>query len=101
MEIAKVLAGYSLGEADLLRRAMGKKIKAEMDAQKERFITGAKEKGVDPERAAFIFELVENFAGYGFTKSHADASELVAWPTAYLKPNYPVVLIPTSMPLDN
>ena len=100
MEIAKILAGYSLGEADLLRRAMGKKIKAEMDAQKERFVNGAKEKGVDPERAAFIFELVEKFAGYGFNKSHAAAYALVAWHTAYLKANYPVEFIAASMTLD-
>ena len=100
MEIAKILAGYSLGEADLLRRAMGKKIKAEMDAQKERFVTGAKEKGVDPKRAAFIFELVEKFAGYGFNKSHAAAYALVAWQTAYLKANYPVEFIAASMTLD-
>jgi DNA polymerase-3 subunit alpha len=100
MEIAKVLAGYSLGEADLLRRAMGKKIKAEMDAQKERFVTGAKEKGVDPDRAAFIFELVEKFAGYGFNKSHAAAYALVAWQTAYLKANFPVEFIAASMTLD-
>src|SRR5690606_2984420 len=93
MEIAKVLAGYSLGDADLLRRAMGKKIKAEMDAQKDRFVNGAKDKGVDPERAAFIFELVEKFAGYGFNKSHAAAYALVAWHTAYLKANYPVEFI--------
>ncbi|QDO98980.1 DNA polymerase III subunit alpha [Ferrovibrio terrae] len=100
MEIAKVLAGYSLGDADLLRRAMGKKIKAEMDAQKDRFVNGAKAKGVDPERAAFIFELVEKFAGYGFNKSHAAAYALVAWHTAYLKANYPVEFIAGSMTLD-
>lgn len=100
MEIAKVLAGYSLGDADLLRRAMGKKIKAEMDAQKERFVTGAKEKGVDPKQAAFIFELVEKFAGYGFNKSHAAAYALVAWHTAYLKANFPVEFIAGSMTLD-
>ncbi|HEX6956844.1 MAG TPA: DNA polymerase III subunit alpha [Ferrovibrio sp.] len=100
MEIAKILAGYSLGEADLLRRAMGKKIKAEMDAQKERFISGAREKGVDPKQAAFIFELVEKFAGYGFNKSHAAAYALVAWQTAYLKANYPVEFIAASMTLD-
>lgn len=100
MEIAKVLAGYSLGDADLLRRAMGKKIKAEMDAQKERFVEGAKAKGVDPKRAAFIFELVEKFAGYGFNKSHAAAYALVAWHTAYLKANFPVEFIAGSMTLD-
>jgi DNA polymerase-3 subunit alpha len=100
MEIAKVLAGYSLGEADLLRRAMGKKIKAEMDAQKDRFITGAVAKGVNADRAAYIFELVERFAGYGFNKSHAAAYALVAWHTAYLKANHPVEFIAASMTLD-
>jgi DNA polymerase-3 subunit alpha len=100
MEIAKVLAGYSLGDADLLRRAMGKKIKAEMDAQKDRFVKGAEAKGVEPAKAAFIFELVEKFAGYGFNKSHAAAYALVAWHTAYLKANYPVEFIAGSMTLD-
>ncbi len=100
MEIAKVLAGYSLGDADLLRRAMGKKIKAEMDAQKERFAEGAKKNGVDPGLAAEIFERVEKFAGYGFNKSHAAAYALVAWHTAYLKANYPVEFIAASMTLD-
>jgi DNA polymerase-3 subunit alpha len=71
MQIAQVLSGYSLGEADLLRRAMGKKIKAEMDAQKERFVEGAVKNGVEAERADYIFELVQKFAGYGFNKSHA------------------------------
>ena len=71
MQIAQILSGYSLGEADLLRRAMGKKIKSEMDAQKERFVAGAEAKGVEPAQADYIFELVAKFAGYGFNKSHA------------------------------
>ena len=100
MEVAQVLAGYSLGEADLLRRAMGKKIKAEMDAQRERFVEGAKEKGVDEDKAAFIFELVAKFAGYGFNKSHAAAYALVAYQTAYLKANYPVEFMAALMSLD-
>ena len=100
MEIAKVLSGYSLGDADLLRRAMGKKIKAEMDAQKETFAKGAKARGVDPGLAAEIFERVEKFAGYGFNKSHAAAYALVAWQTAYLKANYPVEFIAASMTMD-
>jgi DNA polymerase-3 subunit alpha len=100
MEIAKVLAGYSLGEADLLRRAMGKKIKAEMDAQKDRFISGAVAKGVNGDKAAYIFELVERFAGYGFNKSHAAAYALVAWHTAWLKANHPVEFLAASMTLD-
>ena len=100
MQIAQVLSGYSLGEADLLRRAMGKKIKAEMDAQKMRFVDGATAKGVAAEKAAEIFELVEKFAGYGFNKSHAAAYALVAYQTAYVKANYPVEFLAASMSLD-
>ena len=100
MQIAQILSGYSLGEADLLRRAMGKKIKAEMDKQKERFVSGAIENKVEPERAAFIFELVEKFAGYGFNKSHAAAYAFVAYQTAYLKANYPVEFMAATMTLD-
>lgn len=100
MQIAQILAGYSLGEADLLRRAMGKKIKAEMDAQRERFVSGAKEKGVEDAQASFIFDLVAKFAGYGFNKSHAAAYALVAYQTAYFKANYPVEFFAASMTLD-
>ncbi len=100
MQIAQVLSGYSLGEADLLRRAMGKKIQAEMDLQKTRFVEGAVEKGVDRHQAEFIFELVNKFAGYGFNKSHAAAYALVAYQTAYLKANYPVEFMAASMTLD-
>jgi DNA polymerase III subunit alpha len=97
MEIAKVLAGYSLGEADLLRRAMGKKIKSEMDAQKERFVEGAVAKGVPLSRATYIFELVQKFAGYGFNKSHAAAYAVIAYQTAYLKANYRLEFLAASM----
>ncbi|MBI2719947.1 MAG: DNA polymerase III subunit alpha [Rhizobiales bacterium] len=100
MQIAQVLSGYSLGEADLLRRAMGKKIKSEMDAQKERFVKGAVEKGIAARRADFIFELVAKFAGYGFNKSHAAAYAVVAYQTAYLKANHPVEFLAASMSLD-
>ena len=100
MQIAQVLSGYSLGEADLLRRAMGKKIKAEMDAQKERFVQGAVKNGVEAERADYIFELVQKFAGYGFNKSHAAAYAVVAYQTAFLKANYPVEFLAASMTLD-
>ena len=89
MEVAKLLAGYSLGEADLLRRAMGKKIKAEMDAQRERFVSGAVERGLSKAQASEIFDLLAKFADYGFNKSHAAAYALVAYQTAYLKANYP------------
>lgn len=100
MQIAQILSGYSLGEADLLRRAMGKKIKAEMEAQKERFVTGAVAKNIDKAQAASIFELVDKFAGYGFNKSHAAAYALVAYQTAWLKANHPVEFLAASMSLD-
>jgi DNA polymerase III subunit alpha len=100
MQIAQVLSGYSLGEADLLRRAMGKKIKKEMDAQRKRFIEGAVENGVDRGRAEYIFELVAKFAGYGFNKSHAAAYALIAYQTGYFKANYPTEFIAASMTLD-
>ncbi len=90
MQIANVLAGYSLGEADLLRRAMGKKIAAEMDKQRERFMQGAGERKFPVEKAGRIFDLMAEFAGYGFNKSHAAAYALVAYHTAYLKTHYPV-----------
>ena len=100
MQIAQILSGYSLGEADLLRRAMGKKIKSEMDAQKERFVAGAEAKGVEPAQADYIFELVAKFAGYGFNKSHAACYGIVAYQTAYLKANHPVEFLAASMTLD-
>jgi len=100
MQIAQVLSGYSLGEADLLRRAMGKKIKSEMDAQKARFIEGTAAKGIDADRADYIFELVAKFAGYGFNKSHSAAYGVIAYQTAYLKANYPVEFLAASMTLD-
>ena len=100
MQIAQVLAGYTLGGADLLRRAMGKKIKAEMDAQQELFVKGAMERGVDKRRAELIFDQMAKFAGYGFNKSHAAAYALVAYQTAYLKANYPVEFLAASMTLD-
>ena len=79
MQIAQVMAGYSLGDADLLRRAMGKKIKAEMAAQRDRFVQGAVAKGIDGDRAEYVFDLVAKFAGYGFNKSHAAAYALIAY----------------------
>jgi DNA polymerase III subunit alpha len=100
MQIAQVLSGYSLGEADLLRRAMGKKQPAEMAKQKSRFIDGAMERGVSEGLASHIFDLVEEFAGYGFNKSHAAAYAVIAYQTAYLKAHYPVDFIAASMSLD-
>jgi DNA polymerase III subunit alpha len=100
MQIAQILAGYSLGQADLLRRAMGKKLQSEMDAQRATFIDGARAKGVADAQASFIFDLVDKFAGYGFNKSHAAAYALVAYQTAYLKANYPVEFYAASMAYD-
>lgn len=100
MQIAQELSGFTLGNADLLRRAMGKKDKDEMDRQRQQFIDGAKTKGVDEQKSAQIFEQVNKFAGYGFNKSHAAAYALVAYQTAYLKANHPVEFIAASMTLD-
>jgi DNA polymerase-3 subunit alpha len=100
MQIAQILAGYSLGEADLLRRAMGKKKKEEMDSQKARFVSGAAGRGVPAARADSIFELVAKFAGYGFNKSHAAAYALISYQTAWLKANTPVEFFAASMSLD-
>jgi DNA polymerase-3 subunit alpha len=90
MQIANRLAGYSLGEADLLRRAMGKKIASEMAAQRERFVTGAAQRSFPPRKIEKIFDLMAQFAGYGFNKSHSAAYALLAYHTAYLKTHYPV-----------
>src|SRR5439155_14677859 len=84
------LAGFSLGQADLLRRAMGKKKAAEMAALRERFVNGAAEKGYPKKKVIRIFDLMEQFAGYGFNKSHSAAYAVLAYITAYLKANYPV-----------
>ena len=100
MQIAQILSGYSLGEADLLRRAMGKKKKEEMDQQRARFVDGAREKGVDPHKAASIFDLVEKFAGYGFNKSHAACYAYIAYQTAYLKANHGAEFLAASMTFD-
>ncbi len=100
MQIAQVLSGYSLGEADLLRRAMGKKIKEEMDKQKARFVDGAVERGIDRAQAETIFDLVAKFASYGFNKSHAACYAIVAWQTAWLKANHPVEFLAASMTYD-
>jgi len=90
MQIANRLAGYSLGEADLLRRAMGKKKPEEMAAQRERFVQGAVERGYPQKKVVHIFDLMEQFAGYGFNKSHSAAYALLAYHTAYLKTHYAV-----------
>src|SRR3990172_645187 len=89
MAIASRLAGYTLGEGDVLRRAMGKKDKEEMARQREKFRTGALQKGIDETTSMTIFDKVEKFASYGFNKSHAAAYAYVSYVTAYLKANYP------------
>src|SRR5438128_6197815 len=90
MQIANIIAGYSLGEADLLRRAMGKKKAEEMAAQREKFVAGAVKNGYPPKKIEKIFDLMAQFAGYGFNKSHSAAYALLAYHTAYLKTHYPV-----------
>jgi len=100
MQIAQVMAGYSLGDADLLRRAMGKKIRAEMEKQRAIFVAGAVKNGVPTGQADTIFELLAKFADYGFNKSHAAAYALVSYHTAYMKAHYPVEFIAASMTLD-
>ena len=100
MQIAQILAGYSLGEADLLRRAMGKKKQEEMDLQRARFVSGAEKNGVAAAQAGAIFDLVDKFAGYGFNKSHAAAYAVVSYQTGWLKANAPVEFFAASMSLD-
>src|SRR6201987_5773082 len=85
MQIAQEMAGYSLGNADLLRRAMGKKIRSEMEAQRETFVQGATARGIPHAKAVEVFELMAKFADYGFNKSHAAAYALVAYQTAWMK----------------
>jgi len=100
MQIAQELSGYSLGHADILRRAMGKKIRAAMAEERQAFVEGAKTKGVPESKASDIFDLVSKFAGYGFNKSHAAAYALVAYQTAYMKANHPVEFMAASMTMD-
>ena len=100
MQAAQILAGYTLGQADLLRRAMGKKIRKEMQAQRAIFVEGAIKNGIERHQADAIFDLLERFAEYGFNKSHAAAYALVAYQTAYMKANYPVEFLAASMTLD-
>lgn len=100
MQIAQELSGYTLGGADLLRRAMGKKIQAEMDQQRKIFVEGAEGRGVPAAKADAIFDQVNKFAGYGFNKSHAAAYALVAYHTAYMKANFPYEFMAASMTLD-
>jgi len=101
MQAAQVLAGYSLGDADLLRRAMGKKVQAEMDAQRGRFVDGCRDNsGIAAKRANELFDLIDKFAGYGFNKSHAAAYALLAYQTGWLKAHYPEEFYAASMCFD-
>ena len=101
MQAAQILAGYSLGDADLLRRAMGKKVQAEMDAQRQRFVDGCKAvSGIDAAKANELFDLIDKFAGYGFNKSHAAAYALLAYHTAWLKAHYPHEFYAAAMCFD-
>ena len=101
MQAAQILAGYSLGDADLLRRAMGKKVQAEMDKQRQRFVDGCKEvSGIDAAKANELFDLIDKFAGYGFNKSHAAAYALLAYHTAWFKAHYPHEFYAASMCFD-
>ncbi|MEN9682306.1 MAG: hypothetical protein RLZZ427_57 [Pseudomonadota bacterium] len=101
MQAAQILAGYSLGDADLLRRAMGKKVQAEMDAQRLRFVDGCKEvSGIDKAKANELFDLIDKFAGYGFNKSHAAAYALLAYQTAWMKTHYPHEFYAAAMCFD-
>ncbi|CAL9914298.1 DNA polymerase III subunit alpha [Candidatus Liberibacter solanacearum] len=100
MQIAQLLSGYSLSEADVLRRAMGKKIKEEMDKQKERFVSGASKNGLSDIMAVNIFELLAKFADYGFNKSHAAAYAVISYRTAWMKTHYPVEFLAASMTLE-
>jgi len=99
-QAAQRLAGYTLGGADILRRAMGKKIKAEMDAQRDTFVAGAEKNNIDARLSGEIFDQISAFAGYGFNKSHAAAYALVAWQTAWFKAHYPAEFMAASMTLD-
>ncbi len=100
MQIAQEMAGYSLGGADMLRRAMGKKIKEAMDAERPKFLSGAAEKGVDKAKAQEVWDLLEKFANYGFNKSHAAAYAVVSYQTAWLKANHPVEFMAGVMNCD-
>ncbi len=100
MQIAQVLAGYSLGGADLLRRAMGKKKQSEMDKQRAIFEAGAAQRGVDGRTATYIFDLMDKFAGYGFNKSHSAAYALVSYQTLWLKAHYPAAFMAAVLSAD-
>jgi DNA polymerase-3 subunit alpha len=100
MQIAQVLSGYTLGGADLLRRAMGKKDAAKMARERNGFVNGAQERGVEPETASYIFDLIDKFAGYGFNRSHSAAYALVSYQTLWLKTHYPAAFMAAVLSSD-
>ena len=100
MKISNILAAYSLGDADILRRAMGKKKPEIMRQERSRFMEGARKNGIDPERAGHVFDLMEKFAGYGFNKSHSAGYAFVAYQTAYLKAHYPAEFMAALLSCD-
>ena len=100
MKISNILAAYSLGDADILRRAMGKKKTEIMKQERSRFMEGARKNGIDPERAGHVFDLMEKFAGYGFNKSHSAGYAFVAYQTAYLKAHYPAEFMAALLSCD-
>ena len=97
MQAAQILAGYTLGEADLLRRAMGKKIQSEMDAQRQRFVEGCHRNRIPADKANELFNLIDKFAGYGFNKSHAAAYALLAWQSSWLKCHHPAAFFASAL----
>ena len=99
-QAAQILAGYSLGSADILRRAMGKKIKSEMDAQREKFVTGSEKNSISLKLSNKIFDQISAFAGYGFNKSHAAAYAMITYQTAWLRTHYPYEFFSASMSLE-
>ncbi|WP_457574574.1 DNA polymerase III subunit alpha [Desulfolithobacter sp.] len=100
MKIANILAGYSLGDADILRRAMGKKIPEVMEEEREKFMTGARKLNIPEDKAKYIFDLMAKFAGYGFNKSHSAAYALIAYQTAWLKAHYPAQFLAALLSCD-
>ncbi len=100
MQTASELAGFTMGEADLLRRAMGKKKSSEMRAQRKRFLTGAEKKGIEPKKAAELFDTLEKFAEYSFNKSHSAAYAMITYQTAYLKSHYPAEFMAAFMSVE-
>ena len=101
MESAQKLAGYSLGQADILRRAMGKKIDSEMQAQREVFVKGSKNNNINENIAFKIFDIIARFAGYGFNKSHAAAYAIIAYQTAWFKTHHPEIFMASLMTYDS